>query len=133
MNGQAQAEQPRIKASTAEKIQSFFTIENIKFEIMRTAYGNPRSILFGLDARALIIWYLGFSIVPWLFYDIPVLLGLFLVAAVMAALSRVSVLIIGLMAFGFVTQTLATFVVVLLFGGSPGRARCRCCRRRWRR
>lgn len=107
-----------MRASTADKIQSFFTIENIKFEIMRTAYGNPRSVLFGLDARAMIVWYLAFSIVPWLFYDMPVLIGLFLVAAMMAALSRVSVLIIGLMAFGFVTQSLATFVIVLIFGGN---------------
>lgn len=118
MQGQLQVEERPIEVNTREKIQRFFTIENIKFEIMRTAYGNPRSILYGLDARAMIIWYLAFSVVPWLFYQMPVLIGLFLVAAVMAALSRVSILIIGLMAFGFVTQTLTTFILVLILGGA---------------
>ncbi len=115
---QTQTHDAKIKKSNAEKIQGFFTIENIKFEIMRTAYGNPRSVLYGLDARSMIIWYLAFTIVPWLFYEMPVLIGLFLVVATMAALSRVSVLIIGLMAFGFVTQSLTTLGLVLLFGGN---------------
>ncbi len=83
------------KKTVLENIQDFLTVENIKFEIMRTAYGNPRSILHGLDARALIIWYLAFSVVPWLFYDLPILIGLFFIAATMAVLCRVSVLIIA--------------------------------------
>lgn len=106
------------KKTVLENIQDFLTVENIKFEIMRTAYGNPRSILHGLDARALIIWYLAFSVVPWLFYDLPILIGLFFIAATMAVLCRVSVLIIALMAFGFVTQTFTTFFIVLFFGGA---------------
>lgn len=101
-----------------ENMANFLTVENIKHEIMRTAYGNPESILHGVDPRAQIMWYLGFCIVPWFFYDLKILTGLFLVTAVLAVLCRVSPLIIGLMAFGVVTSTLATTIVVLFFGGN---------------
>ncbi len=33
--------------SVLEKMSNFLTVENIKYEIMRTAYGNPDSILNG--------------------------------------------------------------------------------------
>lgn len=106
------------KGNVIDNISNFLTVENIKFEIMRTAYGNPQSILHGLDPRALIIWYIVFSLIPWFFYDLEVLFGLFLVTAVMAILSKVSPLIIGLMAFGFISSTFSTTIVVLFFGGS---------------
>lgn len=41
-----------------ENIMDYLSIENIKLEIMRTAYGNPQSILGHIDARVLVIWYL---------------------------------------------------------------------------
>ena len=104
--------------SVLEKMSNFLTVENIKYEIMRTAYGNPDSILNGVDARALIIWYLGFCIVPWFFYDLKILIGLFILTAIFAVLCKVSPLIIGLMAFGVVTSTLATTIVVMFFGGN---------------
>lgn len=106
------------KNNVLENMSNFLTVENIKHEIMRTAYGNPESILHGVDPRALIIWYLGFCIVPWFFYDIKILIGLFLVTAIMAVLCKVSPLIIALMAFGVVTSTFTTTIVVLFFGGN---------------
>lgn len=41
-----------------DNMTEFLTVENIKFEIMRIAYGNPNSILSKIDARVIIIWYL---------------------------------------------------------------------------
>lgn len=102
----------------SENITEYLTIENIKFEIMRTAYGNPNSVLAELDARVLIVWYLIFSLVPWFFYEVPVLLGLFFLTAVFTYFCRVSPLIIGVLGIGFVTQNITTTFVALLFGGN---------------
>jgi energy-coupling factor transport system permease protein len=101
-----------------ENVADYLTIENIKLEIMRTAYGNPNSILASIDARVLIVWYLLFSVVPWFFYEVPILLGLFLLTAVFAYFCKVSTLIIGLLGIGFITQNITTTFVSLLFGGN---------------
>lgn len=107
-----------MKSNILENLSNFLTIENIKYEIMRTAYGNPQSILNGLDTRALIIWYTAFSIVPWFFYDLGTLMGLFIVTGTLAIFCRVSPLIIVLMSFGFITQTFTTMILVFFFGGN---------------
>ena len=60
-----------------DNMTEFLTVENIKFEIMRIAYGNPNSILSKIDARVIIIWYLFFSLIPWFISDIHILLSLF--------------------------------------------------------
>lgn len=106
-----------MRTGILEGAAKYLTVENVKFELMRTAYGNPASILFGLDARVLICWYLGFSLIPWFFYDLPTLAGLLLIAVVLAVLCRVSLLIISLMAFGFITQIFTTTIFALFFGG----------------
>jgi energy-coupling factor transport system permease protein len=56
--------------------------------------------------------------VPWLFYDIRVLFALFLPITVLAILSRVSIYLVGLMAFSVVTS-LASYAVVTAFTGDP--------------
>ena len=99
-------------------MSEFLTVENIKFEIMRAAYGNPNSILAKFDARVLIIWYLFFSLVPWFLNEIPVLLSLFFATAVFAYFCRVSPLIVGLLAIGFVTQNISVSVLALFIGGN---------------
>lgn len=98
-------------------MSEFLTVENIKFEIMRAAYGNPNSILSKIDARVLIIWYLFFSLVPWFLNEIPVLLSLFFATAVFAYFCRVSPLIVGLLAIGFITQNISVSFLAVLIGG----------------
>lgn len=100
------------------KINNFLTVENIKQEIMKTTNGNPNSILYGLDGRAVLGVYAIFSILPWIYYDLETL-GLFLfLTLILAYLCKVSILIMGLMAFGFITQTFTTTLIVMLFGGN---------------
>lgn len=98
-------------------LTEFLTVENIKFEIMRAAYGNPNSILAKLDARVLIIWYLVFSLLPWFLNEIPVLLTLFAATAIFAYFCRVSPFIVGLLAMGFITQNITVSVLAVLIGG----------------
>ncbi len=98
-------------------MSEFLSIENIKFEIMRAAYGNPNSILSKLDARVLIIWYLVFSLLPWFISEIPVLITLFLATSIFAYFCRVSPLIVGILAIGFVSQNLTVSVLAVIIGG----------------
>lgn len=99
-------------------MSEFLTIENIKFEIMRAAYGNPNSILAKFDARVLIIWYLAFSLIPWFLNEVSVLLVLFFATSVFAYFCRVSPLIVGLLAFGFFTQNISVGVLAIIIGGN---------------
>ncbi|MGL5694732.1 MAG: hypothetical protein ACRCXA_11685, partial [Peptostreptococcaceae bacterium] len=99
-------------------MSEFLTIENIKFEIMRAAYGNPNSILAKLDARVLIIWYLVFSILPWFINEIPVLLSLFIATAIFAYFCKVSPLIVGILAIGFVSQNITVGILAVIIGGN---------------
>lgn len=99
-------------------MSEFLTVENIKFEIMRAAYGNPDSILSKLDARVLILWYLAFSLLPWFINEIPVLLTLFAATAVFACFCHVSPLIVGILAIGFVSQNITVSVLAIFIGGN---------------
>lgn len=94
----------------------FLTIENIKFEIMRAAYGNQNSILAKLDARILIVWYLIFSLLPWFINKLPMLIALFLLTAVFAYFCRVSPFIVGVLALGFISQNIAVGILALFMG-----------------
>lgn len=100
-----------------KNMSEFLTVENIKFEIMRAAYGNPNSILAKLDARILIIWYLVFSLLPWFLNEIPVLLALFIATSIFAYFCRVSPLIVSILAIGFVSQNITVSVLAMFIGG----------------
>ena len=100
-----------------DNMLSFLTIENIKFEIIRAAYGNPKSVLKKIDARILIIWYLVFILLPWFLHEIPVLLTLFFATVIFAYFCRVSPLIIGIIAIGFISQNITTGLLALIIGG----------------
>lgn len=100
-----------------ENVAEFLTVENIKFEIMRIAYGNPNSILTKIDARVLIIWYLVFSLLPWFIHELPVLLTIFIGTAIFSYFCRVSWFVVALLGIGFVSQNITVGVLALFIGG----------------
>lgn len=104
--------------SYLDSIRGATSVDAIKTDLLRTAYDNEGSFLHRLDPRALLLWYVVFLFVPWLFYDARVLLALFLFVTVLAVLSRVSVYLVGLMAFS-VVSSLASYAVVTAFTGDP--------------
>ncbi|GAA0725556.1 energy-coupling factor transport system permease protein [Halorubrum trapanicum] len=101
-----------------DKLRDATSVETIKADLLRTAYENEGSFLHRLDPRVLLLWYVVFLFVPWLFYDTAVLLGLLAFVSVLAVLSRVSLFLVGLMAFT-VASTLASYAVVTVFTGDP--------------
>lgn len=100
-----------------DKMFQVLSVENIKIEIIRTAYGIEKTFFSKIDARVLLLWYLSFCIVPWFTYDFTHLALLLTYTSILAYMARVSPLIIGLMAFGVITEITMLTLVSLAFDG----------------
>ncbi|WP_129113206.1 energy-coupling factor transporter transmembrane component T family protein [Halegenticoccus tardaugens] len=74
-------------------------IDELKIDLLRTAYDNDRAFLNQFDPRMLLVWYAIFIFLPWLFFDLTPLLILFLVSAILAARSQVSLFLVATLAF----------------------------------
>jgi energy-coupling factor transport system permease protein len=96
------------------------SVETIKIELMKTAYGTEDTFLSRLDSRILILWYLIFAILPWLFFNKTIIIGLLLFMIVMVSMSKVSKLILVLLSFSLIAEFSSIFIVSYLFGGGVG-------------
>ncbi len=101
-----------------ENIVDKISIDNLRNQVLKNAYGNDDTAIARLDARTLLIWYLFFGLVPWFLTDITILLSLFLFVAVTAFLARIAPLVLFLFSMGVFSQTGYLLVVSLLFGGN---------------
>ena len=101
----------------SENILDKLSIEFLKNQVLKNAYGNSDTVIAKLDPRALIGWYLFFGIVPWFCSSLPFLLGCFLLVAVTTCLARVAPLVQFLFVLGVFSQTGYLLIVTLLFGG----------------
>lgn len=93
------------------------SVEQIKLELLGTAYNSSSTFLGRLDPRALLVWYLFFAIVPWFVYNRTILFGMFVMMVVTTVLSRVSPYILFILCFGLVSQVGWLFLLSLFFGG----------------
>jgi len=100
-----------------DSVREKISVEYIKTEIQRTVYGNRETFLAQLDPRVLITWYVVFALLPWFFYNRTILIGICLMLAAIAWLSRVSGLIMVFLAFGVISDIVSWGVASLLFGG----------------
>ena len=94
-----------------------FSIETIKNQILKNAYGNYDTLIARLDPRTLFIWYFFFGIIPWFISDVWVLMGLFFFVAVMTKLANTVPLILFVFCIGIFSQTGFLLLFTLLFGG----------------
>ena len=51
----------------SENIMDKVSIDFLRNQVLKNAYGNDDTPIAQLDPRVLIIWYLFFGIVPWFF------------------------------------------------------------------
>lgn len=102
----------------SENVMDKVSIDFLRNQVLRNAYGNDDTPIAKLDPRVLIVWYLFFGLVPWFLSDVTVLLGLFLFCAVTTRLARVAPLVLFVFAVGVFSQTGYLFIVALFFGGS---------------
>lgn len=101
------------KTSFLEKL----SVERIKTELLRTAFGHSLTFLSKFDPRILIGWYTFFAIAPWFIHDKTVLIGLLLAIGILTYTSKPSVLVLIVLALGLVTDTAYMLIVSLAFGG----------------
>lgn len=102
----------------SENVLDKFSMDFLRSQVLKNAYGNDDTVIAALDPRILIGWYLFFGVVPWFVSDLPFLLGSFLLVMVTTLLARVAGLVLFLFALGVFSQTGYLFVVTLFFGGS---------------
>lgn len=105
--------EPTHKTTIWEKL----SVERIKIELLRTAYGQSMTFLSKFDPRMLIGWYSFFAIAPWFIHNKTVLIGMLLAIAILTYTSKPSVLVLIVLAFGLVTDTAYMLIVALAFGG----------------
>ncbi len=89
----------------SENVMDKVSIDFLRNQVLRNAYGNDDTPIAKLDPRVLIVWYLFFGLVPWFLSDVTVLLGLFLFCAVTTRLARVAPLVLFVFALGVFSQT----------------------------
>ena len=107
----------KLTKKLSENILDKFSMDFLRSQVLKNAYGNDDTVIAALDPRVLLAWYLFFGLVPWFASDIPFLLGCFLLVMVTTLLARVAGLVLFLFALGVFTQTGYLFLATLLFGG----------------
>lgn len=100
------------------KLFDKFSVEQVKIELLNTAYGNGNTFLAKLDPRTLFTWYLFFGIVPWFIHNQTILIGMLLFMIFTTIIARVSPLIIFILCLGLVSQAGYLVVVSWFFGGN---------------
>ena len=107
----------KISKKLSENILDKFSMDFLRNQVLKNAYGNNDTVIAAMDPRILIAWYLFFGIVPWFVSDIPFLMGSFLLVMATTLLAHVAGLVLFLFGLGVVSQTGYLFLVTLLFGG----------------
>jgi energy-coupling factor transporter transmembrane protein EcfT len=102
----------------SENILDKLSMDFLRNQVLKNAYGNDDTAIAALDPRILLAWYLFFGIVPWFVNDIPFLLGCFILVMATTIMARIAGLVLFLFALGVFSQTGYLLIVTLLFGGN---------------
>ncbi|HIX63659.1 MAG TPA: energy-coupling factor transporter transmembrane protein EcfT [Candidatus Mediterraneibacter colneyensis] len=101
-----------------ENILDKLTIDYLRNQVLKNAYGNDDTVIAGLDPRILLVWYLFFGLVPWFLDDVVLLLCLFVFTALTTRAAKIAPLVLFLFCIGVFSQTGYLFIVALFFGGN---------------
>lgn len=107
----------KIGEKLSENILDKLSIDFLRNQVLKNAYGNNDTVIAGMDPRILLIWYLFFGLVPWFVSDIPFLIGCFVLVAVTTIMARVAGLVLFLFGLGVFSQTGYLLIVTIIFGG----------------
>ena len=101
----------------SESVLDKFSMDFLRNQVLKNAYGNDDTIIAVRDPRILLVWYLFFGLVPWFVNDLPFLLGCFLLVMVTTVLAKVAGLVLLLFAAGVFSQTGYLLIATWIFGG----------------
>ncbi len=108
----------KVKKKLSENILEKISIDFLRNQVLKNAYGNDDTVIAKLDPRILLVWYLFVGLVPWFVNDLWFLMACFLLVLVTTKLARVAGLVLLLFAVGVFTQTGYLLIVSLFFGGN---------------
>ncbi|WP_019240583.1 MULTISPECIES: energy-coupling factor transporter transmembrane component T family protein [Bacillus] len=101
----------------AKSIIDKLSVEQIKIELMNTAYANDQTFIAKLDPRILFIWYGFFGIAPWFIHNEVILFGLLAATIITTIMTKVSRLILLILILGLLGQGGYLLIASLFFGG----------------
>ena len=101
----------------SESILDKLSIDFLRNQVLKNAYGNNDTLIAAMDPRMLLVWYLFFGLVPWFVNSVPFLLGCFALVAVTTWMAHVAGLVLLLFGVGVFAQTGYLFLATLLYGG----------------
>ncbi len=101
----------------SENVLDKFSMDFLRNQVLKNAYGNDDTVIAVRDPRILLVWYLFFGLVPWFINDIPFLLGCFLFVMATTILAKVAGLVLFLFAVGVFSQTGYLLIATWIFGG----------------
>ena len=101
----------------SENILDKFSMDFLRNQVLKNAYGNNDTVIAARDPRVLLVWYLFFGLVPWFVQDTTFLLGCFVLVMITTLLARVAGLVLLLFAVGVFSQTGYLLIAPWLFGG----------------
>ena len=107
-----------IKKKLSENILDKLSMDFLRNQVLKNAYGNDDTFIAKRDPRILLVWYVFFALTPWFVDDLPFLLGCFVLVAVTTVMAKVAPLVLVLFCLGVFSQTGYLFVVSLIFGGN---------------
>lgn len=101
-----------------ENILDKISMDYLRNQVLKNAYGNDDTVIAGLDPRILLVWYLFFGLVPWFLSDVVLLLCLFVFVVLTTRAAKIAPLVLFLFCVGVFSQTGYLFIVALFFGGN---------------
>ncbi|HIS47646.1 MAG TPA: energy-coupling factor transporter transmembrane protein EcfT [Candidatus Scybalocola faecigallinarum] len=101
----------------SDNILDKFSMDFLRNQVLKNAYGNDDTLIAKMDPRVLIAWYLFFGIVPWFANDLIFLLMSFMIVVVTTLMARVAGLVLALFILGVFSQTGYLLIATLIFGG----------------
>ena len=107
----------KITDKLSENILDKLSVDFLRNQVLKNAYGNNDTVIAGMDPRILLVWYLFFGLVPWFVNDSNFLIGCFLLVTITTLLAQVAGLVLFLFVLGVFSQTGYLLIVTLLFGG----------------
>lgn len=105
-------------AKLSENILDKFSMDFLRNQVLKNAYGNDDTVIAARDPRVLLAWYLFFGLAPWFIQDTIFLLGCFSMVLITTMMARVAGLVLFVFGLGVFSQTGYLFIVTLLFGGN---------------
>lgn len=102
----------------SENILDKLSMDFLRNQVLKNAYGNDDTVIAKLDPRVLLVWYLFFGLVPWFSGNVVFLAGCFMLVMATTLLAKVAGLVLFLFILGVFSQTGYLLIVSLFFGGN---------------